>query len=163
MSTVTSSTPSQQPNALAELLSAGMWLTFAVALALPATLWWGNDYAGRLGMTASAVAAGLCWAAAVVALVVRTRFPKPQDVVAGTLGAMLVRMVLVVGGGLCVVFVSPRWLEGAFLGQLGFYFLMTLTVETLLAVRWVKNLESAVSAENPGGQSCLPERGAKVV
>ena len=148
-----SSTP-KPANPTRELVLAGIWLTCAVAIALPATLWWGNNYAGGLGMTASAIAAGLCWAASVAALVVRSLFPKPQDVVAGTLGAMLVRMVMVMGGALVIASASPGLVKAAFWGQVVVYFVFTLAVETVLAVRWLGSREAGESAgnaeENPG-------------
>ncbi len=141
-----------------------MWLTFAVALSLPATLWWGNNYAGQLGITASAVAAGLCWAAAVVALVVRTRFPKPQEVVVGTLGAMLARMVIVMGGALVIAAGSPSLVEAAFWGQVVVYFVFTLAVETLLAVRWLNaRQETGDFLGHEDEDSTAPHNGVKVV
>lgn len=157
-----SSPDTRQPSASRELVLAGSWLTCAVAFALPATLWWGSDFAGQDGMTASGVAAGLCWVASLVALVVRTRFPKPQDVVAGTLGAMLVRMAVVFGGGLVVASSSPHLVKAAFWGQLVVYFSLTLAVESWMAVRWVKSLEAAAQDES-SEQSSLSENGAKAI
>lgn len=114
-------------------------------------------------MRASGIAAGLCWLASLVALVVRTRFPKPRDVVAGTLGAMLVRMVLIMGGAMLVARMSPELVKAAFWGQVVIYFLLTLTVETVLAVRWVKKLEAASASGASGEESSLPENGVKAV
>ncbi len=115
-------------------------------------------------MTASAVAAGLCWAAAVVALVVRTRFPKPQEVVVGTLGAMLARMVIVMGGAIVIASASPSLVKAAFWGQVIIYFVFTLGVETVLAVRWLNARQEA--GDFPGHEdenSAAPQNGAKVV
>lgn len=160
-----SSTNSSQPTptASAELMLAATWLTCAVAMALPLTLWWGHGFAGNPGMQASGVAAGLCWAASIVALLVRTRFPKPQDVVAGTLGAMLVRMVMIMGGAMLVASAFPQLVKAALWGQVIIYFLLTLTVETLLAVRWLKTLEASAHPEQTSEQPSLPEQSAKAI
>jgi hypothetical protein len=145
------------------LILAGTWLSCAVAAALPFTLWWGHDYAGRAGMIASAVAALLCWTGSIVALWVRTRFPKPQDVVAGTLGAMLVRMVLILGGAMLIASVFPGLVKATFWGQVVVYFLVTLAAETLLAVRWAKNLEAAAMAQNANEEPLLPGNSPKAI
>lgn len=159
---MTTPSDTRQLSSTAELILAGSWLTCAVAIALPITLWWANDFAGPTGMLASGIAAGLCWISSVVALCVRTRFPRPQDVVPGTLGAMLVRMVLILGGAMLVMKTSPELVKAAFLGQLAVYFLLTLTVETLLAIRWVKKLEAAaVEVSDQGSQ--VPEKSVKAV
>lgn len=157
-----SASDTRQPSVSRELILAGSWLTCAIAVALPGTLWWGSRFAGESGVAASATAAALCWVAGFVALVVRTRFPKPQDVVAGTLGAMLVRMVLVFGGGLLVASLSPEFVKAAFWGQLVIYFTLTLAVESWLAVRWVKSLE-ATQEDELSEQSTLSESGAKAI
>jgi Ca2+/Na+ antiporter len=155
---VTSAPDTRQLSAAGELILAGSWLTCAVAMALPMTLWWANDFAGDTGMIASGIAAGLSWLASLVALVVRTRFPKPQDVVVGTLGAMLVRMVMILGGAMLIAGMSPELVKAAFWGQVVIYFLLTLAVETILAVRWVKQLEAA-----SGEESSLPESSVKAI
>ena len=153
----------QPQNAFGELILAGTWLTCAVAMALPLTLGWGYRFAGNAGIWASAIAAGLCWLASIVALVVRTRFPKPQEVVVGTLGAMLVRMVMILGGGMMIGSASPELVKAAFFGQVIVYFLLTLAVETLLAVRWVKSLETQALKIQSSEHSSRPETGAKAV
>lgn len=146
-----------------ELMLAGTWLTCAVAMALPFTLWWGYDYAGNSGILASAMAAGLCWVASIVALLVRTRFPRPQDVVAGTLGAMLVRMVMILGGAMLLASAFPQLVKAAFWGQVVVYFLLTLAAETLLAVRWAKNLEAAALAQKANEEPLLPGNSPKAI
>ena len=156
-----SASDTRQLSAVGELILAGSWLTCAVAAALPVTLWWANDFAGAAGMLASGIAAGLAWLASLVALVVRTRFPKPQDVVAGTLGAMLVRMGLILGGAMFIARIRPDLVKAAFWGQVVIYFLLTLAVETILAVRWVKKLEAASAIES--ADESLPENGMKAV
>ena len=157
---MTASSDTRQLSTAGELVLAGSWLTCAVAAALPVTLWWANEFAGSTGMLASAIAAGLAWFGSLVALVVRTRFPKPQDVVAGTLGAMLVRMVLILGGALVVSRFWPELVKAAFMGQVVIYFLLTLAVETTLAVRWVKKLEASAASKGAGEESPLPENGS---
>ena len=159
---MTSASDTRQLSTAGELILAGSWLTCSVALLLPVTLWWANDFAGSAGMLASGIAAGLSWLASVVALVVRTRFPKPQDVVAGTLGAMLVRMVMILGVAMLVAGMSPELVKAAFWGQVVIYFLLTLMVETILAVRWVKQLEASATGAS-GEESSLPEKGVKAV
>lgn len=159
---MTSASDTRQLSPAAELILAGSWLTCVVAMALPATLWWGNQHAGSIGMLASLLAAGLCWVSSVIALVVRTRFPDPQDAFSGTLGTVLVRMVMILGGAMLVMNTSQELVKAAFLGQVVIYFFLTLTVETLLAVRWVKNLEtSAVNV--PREESQVPESSVKAV
>lgn len=158
-----SSADTNQSNSTRELILAGSWLTCAVVLPLPVALWWGNQFAGEQGVQAAAVAAVLCWVGSIVALVVRTRFPKPQDVVAGTLGAMLARMVIIFGGAMLSASLAPELVKAALWGQVVFYFLLTLTVETLLAVRWIKRLEQAATQGESGEQSSLSESGAKAI
>lgn len=158
------SSPDTQPqNPIGELVLAGTWLTCAVAMALPLTLWWASDFAGNMGMLASAMAAGLCWVASLVALFVRTRFPSPQDVVAGTLGAMLVRMVMIFGGAILLASAFPQLTKAAFWGQVVVYFLVTLAMETWLAVRWAKNLDALKSLSQSNEQPTLPEQSAKAI
>lgn len=146
-----------------EIFLGGVWLTCAVAVLLPATMRWGNQHAGETGVEASLAAAGLCWAASLVALLVRTRFAKPQEAIVGTLGAMLVRLVLIFGGSLLVSAIFPQFVKSAFWGQVVVYFLLTLTIETLLAVRWVKKLERFALVNDSGEEPSLPNRGAKAV
>ncbi|MCA9071369.1 MAG: hypothetical protein KDA84_20720 [Planctomycetaceae bacterium] len=158
-----SSSNNQQPNPLREIILGGIWLTAAVALVLPVSLWWGNDFAGDTGLVAAGVAAGLGWLASMVALVFRTQFPKPQDAVAGTMGAMLIRMVMILGGGMLLASRFRELVPAALWGQLMVYFFLTLTVETLLAVRWVKKMDNAALSEDSSGQSSLSENSAKAI
>jgi hypothetical protein len=112
-------------------------------LALPLSLWWAFGYAGSTGMLAAVIAAGLCWGGSVLALFVRTLFSKPHEVVTGTMGAMLSRMVVIMGGALAIGAAVPGLTRAAFGGQVIVFFLLTLAVETVLAVRWVQSLEAA--------------------
>ncbi len=139
---MTNSSPPNQSHSAGELIRAGVWLTVAVAICLPASVWWGHEYAGQSGVLAAAVAAGLCWLGSLLAVFVRTLFSKPQDAVSATLGAMLARMIIVLGGALAIGSTVPSLAEAAFGGQVIVFFLLTLAVETVLAVRWVQSLQS---------------------
>lgn len=146
-----------------EIIRSAGWLTAAVVLALPLTLWWGFDFAGPMGVWAGLAAASLCLAAALAALLVRMKFSRPQEVVSATLGAMLARMGIVFGAGALLASVFPLLVPAAFWGQNVVFFLLTLTVETFLAVQWAKRLEIENSQANSEEESSLPNHGMKAV
>ena len=153
----------QQTRPAAEIIRSAVCLTAAVVLALPLALWWGFDFAGPMGVWAGLSAAGLCLAASLAALLVRMQFSRPQEVVTGTLGAMLARMGIVFGAGALIASFFPQLVPAAFWGQNVVFFLLTLTVETFLAVQWAKRLEVENTEANSEEQSSLPNHGVKAV
>lgn len=144
-------------------MRSAIWLTGTVVLALPFSLWWGFDFAGTMGVWSGLAAAGLCWGASFAALLVRMQFSRPQEVVTGTLGAMLARMGIVFAVGALIASVFPQLVPAAFWGQVVVYFLLTLTAETFLAVGWAKRLEIEPAEANSEDESSLPNHGVKAV
>ncbi len=158
---VLKSSQSSTINPVRELLLAGTWLTCAVMVGLALSSWWANDFAGPAGVVASLVAASLSWIGSIAALVLRTRFHKPQEVVPATLGAMLVRMVVVMGGGMLVSATNPELVQAALWAQIIAFFLMTLALETVLAVRWLQAINRSVLQEGSGEGSNVSDSRAE--
>lgn len=113
-------------------------LTAATVVALPVFAWAGYAWHGPPGIYAAGTAAGVCWAGALVALVLTAALRGPKRAVSGVLLGMLFRMgVPLVAGILLDRQGGPLAKAGVFGMIVGFYF-VTLLVETLLALRLVK-------------------------
>lgn len=105
-------------------------LSFAIGL-------WAYSRSGSVGVAAAAIAGGVCWLSASLALVSVYLGQKLQNPVGGILGGMLFRMGLPLAVGLYVQHShAPLAGAGCFLMILGLYF-VALLVETSLSLKFV--------------------------
>jgi hypothetical protein len=119
------------------LLIACVVLTLVVLLALPVFAWVGHWRSGTAGILAAAVAAGLCWCGAMLALLLAGWLRNGQQAVNGVLAGMLFRMGVPLVAGLALHMQGGSLAEAGVFGMtLAFYF-VTLIAETLLALRLV--------------------------
>lgn len=106
-------------------------------VALPCFAGYGYSTSGIVGVSAAAVAFGICLACGVLALFVTAIAQKLNQGVQGVLGAMLVRM----GVPLIALFVLPKiggpLVAAGVTGMVMAYYLITLAAETWLSLRFV--------------------------
>lgn len=107
-------------------------LAVAVAFALVGPVAW--YLAGPLGLTAAAVAAGLCLVGATVALLSVHLFRGPSVAVAGVLLGMAARMVIPLGGGFVLHTHGGPLAEAGLLYYLLVFYPITLALETWLSL-----------------------------
>ena len=119
------------------LLRACALLTIALLAALPCFVVYGYLAGGLAGVLAALVACGICLFAGTLALSITAILQRLNQGVQGILGAMLVRM----GVPLVALFLLPEvggpLVAGGVTGMLMVYYLITLTVETWLSLRFV--------------------------
>lgn len=126
---------------LAALLLAILLLTLATLAALLVLGWIAYSNYGRAGVAAAALAATICWVGGSTALMITASVGVgTPDAVKGVLAAIFFRM----GLPLFMVMALHRrggWLvEAGVLEMILVFYLVTLAVETTLAVRLVKNV-----------------------
>jgi hypothetical protein len=85
-------------------------------------------------MVAAAVAAGLCWAGALAALVLQWLFRGTRYALVGTLGAMLPRLGIPLACGVLLQILSSALAESGLLVYLVAFYPVTLAVETALTL-----------------------------
>ena len=108
-------------------------LAAVVVLAFPAFAWYGFAQSGFNGILAAVVAAGVCFGGAVAALLVTTLLIGPQSGVQGTLLGTMFRTGVPLGAAVALSQGGPLTETGV-VGMILIYYLLTLSVETLLAV-----------------------------
>lgn len=112
-------------------------LTLATLVAASIAAMIGNLRSGAPGVFAAAVAWGICWFGASCALVL-TRITHRKAPVVGTLASVFFRMGVPLAAGF-LLHRYGRWLAKAdVLGMILGLYLVTLVVETALAVRLLK-------------------------
>jgi hypothetical protein len=120
-------------------------LALAVAVAFPVVAAMAYQWYGAAGVFAAAVAAIVCWAAATLALVCTALLQGPQAALYAMLFGMLFRMGLPLGIGLVLSRTSPVLAGAGVFGFIVVFYLVTLVVETLLSLTFVKR-ETAAGA-----------------
>ncbi len=130
-----------------DLLRACIILTAVVLVAIPLAALLATQWRGSSTWTATLVAAGVCWLGAMVSLVVAYQGRQHGAAMLGMMLSMLVRMAIPLAIALLVVTSHSTLAEGGLLGQLLIFYLLTLTVETLLSVSLVKGATKG----SPGG------------
>jgi hypothetical protein len=88
-----------------------------------------------MGLAASVLAAGVCWASAAVAFVLVAWFRRKGNPVAGILGGMIVRLGAPMAVGVASSEAGGPLADAGVFGLIVVFYLVALAVETLLLVR----------------------------
>lgn len=113
------------------------WLTLVVVAAFPFFAWFGQVNFGRNGVCSAAIAAGICWLGAAIALAIAARTAGTNNAVTGVLLGMLFRMGIPLAAGFVLRDNVPSLAAAGVLGMVLCYYFVTLAVETLLSVRMI--------------------------
>lgn len=116
-------------------VSAGLLLTLAFVLALPAFAYYGFTHHGTVGVFAALLAAAICWGAGLLALSVFAILRTPDQAVNAVGLAMLIRMAIPLLAGIFLTIGGGPLVEANVLGMIVGFYLIGLVIETLLTVR----------------------------
>lgn len=133
---------SSRPLCRRDLLRACAILAAIEVVAVPVAALLATRLRGSPTWTATLIAAGVCWLGATVSLVVAYQGRQRGNALMGLMLSMLVRMAIPLAIALLIVTSRSTLAEGGLLGQLLVFYLLTLTVETLLSVSLVKSASS---------------------
>jgi hypothetical protein len=121
---------------------AGILAPFTVAVA-----WLAYGRSGSIGIAAAAIAGGICWLSASLALATVYLGQMLNNPVGGILGGMFFRMGLPLGVGMAIQQSHPPLANaGTFLMILALY-LVALVAETLLSLKFVPPGKSNVGSK----------------
>ncbi len=109
-------------------------LTIALVLACIAATPLAFALRGTNGLLAVGVAAGVCWFGAVITLPIAALFRGPSAMMYGLALSMLGRTMLPLVLGVALHFASPMLADAGMIYYLLVFYLLTLAVETVLAV-----------------------------
>ena len=121
------------------LASACLLLAFSIVLAFPVVGYLAFVKFGLVGVVAAAVAAGVCWTAATLALVVTGILKQSASAVGGVLLASGLRFVLPLAAGAVLQTAGGALGRAGVFGWIVVFYLITLTVETTLGVLVLRN------------------------
>jgi hypothetical protein len=131
---------SANPNSLRRpprLWAACAALTVVTLVALPIFGWVGYSASGIAGVWAAGAAAGVCWFGATIALLLVGVSHGPTQVVSRVLAGMTFRMGMPLVVGLILDRRGGPLSEAHVFGMIVAFYLITLVVETWLALRLV--------------------------
>ena len=121
---------------------AGILAPFTIAVA-----WFAYGRSGAIGIAAAAIAGGVCWVSASLALATVYLGQMLKNPVGGILGGMFFRMGLPLGVGIAIQQSHPPLANaGTFLMILALY-LVALIAETLLSLKIVSPGKANVASE----------------
>ncbi len=127
------------------ILSLMMIATLAIVVAVV------FEREGLSGIVASAIAASVCWAAAVGALLVTRQFTNTTDAVSGVLGATLIRTGVPMAAAVLISSNSPTLAAAGVFGKFVIFFLVALAVETCLSVSLVNAAKARMNSSPSDG------------
>jgi hypothetical protein len=110
-------------------------LTLVVVVVFPVFAWYGGVADGWAGIAAAAVAAAACYLGALLALIAGAAFGEGEKAVNGVLVGMLFRTGLPLIVGLALDRQGGPLAEAGVFGMVLCFYFVTLTAETMLAVR----------------------------
>jgi len=110
----------------------------AVTIALP-------QLGGRATWQATAVAAGVCWFAALLSLIVSHRIRLKGAAVTALLAGMLLRMAIPLGLAIAMVNQAATIVDSGLLGQIAIFYVLTLAIETWLSLVLIKTATKSVA------------------
>lgn len=128
-----------------------LWLTLAVLVGLGAVWAW-NPTVGP-GLQAAAVAAGICWAASMLALICGALLQNTPQAVLGILSGTLLRTGLPLLAAATFQSQKGPLAEAGVFGYIVIFFLITLVVETGLLVRLVVKRTETPPAATPANMA----------
>lgn len=114
-------------------------MTVVVALVLPVVALTLRARNGKDGVIAACVAAGVCWVAALAALVVAKITTDLQARLAGVFASMILRTGVPMIAAITLTSTSPTLARGGVFGATVVFYLLTLMLETVLSVRLVNS------------------------
>jgi hypothetical protein len=120
-------------------------LTAFVAIYFPVVAWVAASRFGADAIYATLTAAGVCWFASVLSLVVMAGFQDPQRRIVGILGGMLIRMLLPLAVGVSLHRAGGQLASNGVFGQIVAFYLFTLVIETWLSFSAVGLMGAPVS------------------
>ena len=116
-------------------LPVACFVLFAIVLAAWAIVGgMAYQHQGAVGMQTTAIAAFVCWFSATIALVLGGVLRDTPHAVSGILGGTLVRLMLPLAVAAYCQASDSRFARAGLFGYLALFFLLTLTIETLLLV-----------------------------
>jgi hypothetical protein len=105
-------------------------------VAFPVVAWFAHGQHGEDGVKAAALAAGICWVGAMIALLLVGLFRASHNqMVSATLLGMFFRMGLPLMTGLMLTRAGGPLAEAGLFGMILVFYLVGLLVETILSVR----------------------------
>jgi hypothetical protein len=114
-----------------------------VAVAIPACWVMGVRH-GAIGVSAAAIAAGVCWVGAGGALLLTALLRDSRHAVSALLGGMVLRLALPLVTGLVLSSRGGELARAGVFGLIVLFYLLTLVVETLLSLQFVKKPQKPV-------------------
>jgi len=136
LTTVTEESPNSPQTRPTSTALACVLLSLSLLLAFPFVAAYGYNAHAVDGLMAAGLAAGICWAGAMIALVLVTVFRgSPNQMVSATLLGMLFRMGLPLGAGLLLTQAGGPLADAGLFGMILVFYLVGLVVETVLSVR----------------------------
>jgi hypothetical protein len=115
-------------------------LTLVVVAAFPVFAWYGYISAGTTGIAAAAVAAGVCWLGAMIALVIAGISDDPPKALSAVLAGMIFRLGLPLAAGLLLRQYVPSLAAAGVFGMILCYYFITLIADTLFLLRLIAPL-----------------------
>jgi len=144
-----------------QLIASCLWLSLALLLAFPLFAWYGFSQHGNTGLLVAAIAGGVCWLGATLALICSAMFRGQQQALNGMLLGMLFRMGLPLGTGVILSQQVGFLAEAGIFGTILVYYLLALVVETLLSLRHVEQAKQALP-EHTSPSQASPSQASKV-
>ena len=122
-------------------------LSLTLLIAFPAIAGYGYSNHGENGVLAAALAGGICWIGALIALVLVGLFRSSHNqMVSATLLGMLFRMGLPLVTGLALTRAGGPLAEAGLFGMILVFYLVGLVVETILSVRILGSSQDVAKA-----------------
>jgi len=147
----------ERRSSLKSLLASCAILAAVLAPFTVAVAWFAYGRSGSIGIAAAAIAGGVCWLSASLALATVYLGQMLNNPIGGILGGMFFRMGLPLGVGMAIQQShEPLANAGSFLMILGLY-LVALVVETMLSLKFVPAAKAKAANEGPtmGGPTAV--------
>lgn len=127
------------------LVRQSLLLALAVLVSFPFVAWFQHGKYGQLGLLATLVAAGVCFAAGMLALIVTDVFKGLGNPLAGLLASILVRTGLPLVAGVAIHANGGYLADSGTFGAILVFYLVTLTAETVIVARSMGRENSKVA------------------
>jgi len=119
------------------VLAAVVWLAFPIAA------YFAHVQRGVPGVVAVAIAAVVCWLASTAALVVTSRYSATKSAATGVFLGMFLRTGVPILSAIVLTSSSRELAQGGVFGAFVVFFLLTLSVETVLVMRIINRVRGA--------------------
>lgn len=122
-----------------------LWLTSIIVAALLVVGGVSFALRGPMGLAAAAAAAGICWSGATAALVLTALLGRSNRAMYGHLLGMFFRLGVPLVAGLILQRQAGALADAGVFGLIVIFYLVALTAETLLSLKYVKHRNGAQS------------------